>query len=532
MNRKLLLLLALLLFSYGLLSCSSDDNSPSEGEQTDTPELFTKRYNPDQSFYSKILGQEIKYSVLLPQEYLSESTGKYGVVFLLHGWGGNQSSWGPSGLNIQSIADAQTSNGSIRPLIYIMPEGFNSYFCNRYDGKFNYMDMFINELVPLIDKRFRTTASKTERAVAGFSMGGFGALSIASQHPETFSVSIGLSPSLNTDEQYISLSQDGWNLQWGNNFGGSGQTGTGRLTSYYKSQCPLHFFKDKPSSTFQTVRYYIDCGDDEERLYAGNGELHSLLRDKNIKHEYRVRNGAHTDSYWRESMKEALPFIERSFKGENYPQETLKKFTEELHATNKNIKVGNSNIELWLPDDYNSELTYKVLYYSKGEGNVNLTTEKVAVALDSLMQIKRMIIAGFDVKEVIQNEISFSTITDAIEKTIHTESNADFRLGLAYGSEADYLYKQSSGNTPAINFFFAEDAGINNLSDENRAKIYYLDITDGGSNYNSMLTLFNGLRDAEVPVQYRVRNGLDSEQSAQTGIYSMSYYIGKQLIKK
>lgn len=53
MNRKLLLLLALLLFSYGLSSCSSDDNSPSEGEQTDTPELFTKRYNPDQSFTAK-----------------------------------------------------------------------------------------------------------------------------------------------------------------------------------------------------------------------------------------------------------------------------------------------------------------------------------------------------------------------------------------------------------------------------------------------------------------------------------------------
>lgn len=53
MNRKLLLLLALLLFSYGLSSCSSDDNSPSEGKQTDTPELFTKRYNPDQSFTAK-----------------------------------------------------------------------------------------------------------------------------------------------------------------------------------------------------------------------------------------------------------------------------------------------------------------------------------------------------------------------------------------------------------------------------------------------------------------------------------------------
>ena len=78
MNRKLLLLLALLLFSYGLSSCSSDDNSPSEGKQTDTPELFTKRYNPDQSFYSKILGQEIKYSVLLPQDMVGEGTKDHG----------------------------------------------------------------------------------------------------------------------------------------------------------------------------------------------------------------------------------------------------------------------------------------------------------------------------------------------------------------------------------------------------------------------------------------------------------------------
>ena len=67
-------------------------------------------------FYSKIIGQEIKYSVLLPQEYLSESTAKYGVVFLLHGWGGNQNSWGPSGLNIQTIVDTQTNNGSVRPI--------------------------------------------------------------------------------------------------------------------------------------------------------------------------------------------------------------------------------------------------------------------------------------------------------------------------------------------------------------------------------------------------------------------------------
>ena len=53
MNRKLLLLLALLLFSYGLLSCSSDDNSPSEGEQTDTPELLPNAIIPIKVFTAK-----------------------------------------------------------------------------------------------------------------------------------------------------------------------------------------------------------------------------------------------------------------------------------------------------------------------------------------------------------------------------------------------------------------------------------------------------------------------------------------------
>ena len=178
---------------------------------------------------------------------------------------------------------------------------------------------------------------------------------------------------------------------------------------------------------------------------------------------------------------------------------------------------------------HRSFCTSQSIEQSKGEGNVDLTTKKVAVALDSLMQIKRMIIAGFNVKEMILNETNFSAITDAVEKTVHTESNADFRLGLTYGSEADYLYNQSTGNAPAINFFFAEDADIIYLSAENRAKIYYLDITDEGSNYNSIFTLFNGLRGAEAPVQYRVRNGQDSEQSAQTGIYSMSYYINEHI---
>jgi enterochelin esterase-like enzyme len=528
-KQKLLILLLSFLPIWTLYSCSSsnDNSKPTDN----TKEKFTQRYNAGQTFYSSILGEEVKYEVLLPQKYLTDTNDNYGVVYLFHGWGDNQSSWGPSGMNIQSIADEAENIGNVRQLIYVMPQGFNSYFCNQYDDKFNYMNMFVNELIPLIDKRFRTTASRTERAVAGYSMGGFGALTLASQHPDLFSVSIGLSPSLNTDEQYTTLSQDGWNLQWGSVFGGYGTSGYSRLTSYYKSQCPLHLFEDKAASTFQDVHYYIDCGDDEERLYIGNGALHSLMRDKNINHEYRVRNGAHTTSYWVIGMKEALSFVEQSFQGKSYPQESGKSFSESIHSTEKNIKTGNSAIELWLPNDYNADLSYSVLYFSKGSGNSNLSTKDIAVALDSLMREKKIVIAGFDVNEVMKNGTTFSEIVNTVENEVHTEKTAASRIGLIYGSNGNYLYNNSLGNA-LLGSLFLEDANVTTYKSDNKANLYYLDIADNGTNYKSMLSLFNYMREQEANIQYRVRNGVDDLFSAQNGIYSMSYFIGNYLAKK
>ncbi|MBP1614171.1 MAG: Endo-1,4-beta-xylanase/feruloyl esterase precursor [Bacteroidetes bacterium] len=513
-----------------LAACSSGDDG-GDGD-IDKPVQFTQRYNGNQSFYSKKLGQIIKYSVLLPSEYLSQDNSKFGVVYLLHGWGGDESSWGPSGMNIQSLVDTAEKTAGVRPLIYVMPQGFNSYFCNKYDGEFNYMDMITDELIPMIDKQLRTTASSSERAIAGFSMGGFGALTIASQHPELFKVSIGLSPSLNSDEQYTTLSQDSWNLQWGTIFGGVGQTGNNRITSYYKSQCPLHFFADKALSSFQDIRYFIDCGDDEERLYVGNGELHALMRDKGIKHEFRVRNGAHTEEYWRESMKEALPFIESSFSAVDYSKETTHNFSANAHSYSKTIKVQNLDLELWMPNDYNESNSYKILYYSKGASETEVTAEQVAISLDSIMGIKKFVIAGFDAKEMKENGISFAEICSFVQGVIHTDDLSSARLGLAYGSDADYLYKCTLGDTPQVSYFFAEDANVGTVTGNNSAKLYYLDITDNGTNYTSMFQLFCALRAQNSTVQYRVRNGISTTASAMTGIYSMSYFISEQLIKK
>ena len=60
------------------------------------------------------------------------------------------------------------------------------------------------------------------------------------------------------------------------------------------------------------MRYYIDCGDDDF-LIKGNCALHLALMDRKIPHEFRVRDGGHTWSYWRTGIVDGLKFIGQSF---------------------------------------------------------------------------------------------------------------------------------------------------------------------------------------------------------------------------
>ena len=70
--------------------------------------------------------------------------------------------------------------------------------------------------------------------------------------------------------------------------------------------------QDAATDKFKGVRLHLDCGDDDF-LYAGNSTLHILLRDQKIPHEFRVRDGGHTWSYWRTGLPEGLKFIGSSF---------------------------------------------------------------------------------------------------------------------------------------------------------------------------------------------------------------------------
>ena len=243
------------------------------------------------SFYSKILKQEVRYSVVLPHDYFITKAA-YPVVYLLHGLGDDETSWLEYG-RIKQASDKLVKEGEIDPMIFIMPQGFRNYYVNDYAGTFLYQDMFVKELVPLIDSLYRTIPDKLRRALMGYSMGGFGALILPLKYPDIFSVAVPLSISIRTDEQYQTENGEEWDQQWGRLFGGVGKTGSERLTKYYKENSPFHIIESEDLHKYKHLRLFIDNGDDEFTLCRSNEELHILMRRLAVRHGFRIRDGGH-----------------------------------------------------------------------------------------------------------------------------------------------------------------------------------------------------------------------------------------------
>ena len=81
---------------------------------------------------------------------------------------------------------------------------------------------------------------------------------------------------------------------------------------WYKRHSALELIKSMPEEKLKSVRWYIDCGDDDF-LYEGNSLVHIAMKKKEIPHEFRIRDGAHTWTYWRESLPEVLSFVSDAF---------------------------------------------------------------------------------------------------------------------------------------------------------------------------------------------------------------------------
>ena len=261
---------------------------------------------------SVILGKDIKYSIYLPADY-DRSNRSYPVLYLLHGYTDDETGWTQFG-ETQAIADKTIGTGEATPMVIAMPDGGVAWYMNSHDGKTRYEDFFVSEFMPFIEKTYRIRAQKRYRAVAGLSMGGLGTLLFATKHPELFSAAAPLSAAVWTDDEVAgNPDQARWDETFGDLFG-KGLTGRDRLTAHYYKNAPIKIVETADAEALRKVRYYIDCGDDDF-LIKGNMALHAMMIDKKIPHEFRVREGGHTWTYWRTALPEVLKFVSEGFHG-------------------------------------------------------------------------------------------------------------------------------------------------------------------------------------------------------------------------
>lgn len=257
---------------------------------------------------STTLGKDVEYSIYLPADY-DKSNRQYPVLYLLHGYSDDETGWSQFG-EAQIIADKL--QGEIAPMIIVMPDAGVSWYINSYDGKVKYEDFFIKEFIPFIDANYRTRPVKQYRAIAGLSMGGYGTLIMSTKHPELFSSAAPLSAGVFTDDEIANGDEGMWKNVMGDLYGKKDLTGKSRLTEHYYKNSPLKIIETGNADELKKVRYYIDCGD-KDFLIKGNMALHSVMIDKKIPHEFRVREGMHNWTYWRTALPEVLKFVSVSF---------------------------------------------------------------------------------------------------------------------------------------------------------------------------------------------------------------------------
>lgn len=258
----------------------------------------------NKSVTSKILKMDRKYSVYLPPDY-ETSNRTYPVLYLLHGAGDDQAGWVIFG-EVLHITDKAIREGRATPMIIVMPDantGQRGYF-NNIKGDWRYEDFFFQEFIPFVEKEYRIKTEKQYRAISGLSMGGGGTFMYALHHPEMFSSACPLSAATGP----ISAEEA---RQYYERRGIQNATDSD-IETYFKRHSTLQLLESTPVDQIKSIRWYIDCGDDDF-LYEGNSLVHIAMRKKEIPHEFRIRDGAHNWTYWRESLPDVLKFVSDAF---------------------------------------------------------------------------------------------------------------------------------------------------------------------------------------------------------------------------
>jgi len=535
MYRKIFIPLITGIFLLALFFGASGCRKSSCEDDPEEPVVFN-RLVENQVLQSHVLGRPVKYAVLLPADY-DKTTIDYPVVFLLHGFGESETGWYKGGY-FQYYLD-RYSSGTI-PMIYVMPEGYNSYYVNRYNGSFDYMDMFVDELVPAIDSLYRTQRGAQYRAVMGYSMGGYGALILPAKHPEVFKTGVVLSMSFRTDEQYMAEPQGVFDLQWGSIFGGSGSVGEQRITEYYKEYSPFHFMNPPENASLNDLALFLDCGDDEETLSITNNALHSIMREQGIPHEYRVRNGAHTWDYWHSALPEALRFIGCAVRQIQYPDEPDRLYTG-LPVPESRIKhetsPDNSLVyNVVLPEVYSdtaARFPLIIALHDRTTGYEETESQDLYSLLAYQMdqnKCPQSLVVEIPVTATDLSAAALGQIIDQVRVKYRVSNDLRKSILLGNGRGGAQAWEISLEPESTLNGCLLFDASLPANADAfNPGMAYYLYSCDKGDYYKGYNSLYASFRQNEADYEFRIGQGVQNHRSFLNGLYESYGFMNQHL---
>lgn len=248
-------------------------------------------------FKSQLVNAALPYRVIVPAKYTlkKEEQQRYPVIYLLHGFSGHYDNW-ISKTKLAEYANAYN-------FIIVTPEGNDSWYTDSASvPTARYESYILQELIPDVQRRYRTIETREGRAIAGLSMGGYGALKFGVKHAEMFAFVGSLSGALDAaawTENDLRNFGEALPRSVMETFGPAGSE-TRAANDLMKL---VHEF---PAARLSQLPYfYLDCGT-EDGLLSFSRKLADLLRERKIPHEYRELPGTHNWVYWDAQVREVL----------------------------------------------------------------------------------------------------------------------------------------------------------------------------------------------------------------------------------
>jgi len=237
------------------------------------------------TFFSKDLGKNIAYKVYLPKIYNDKK--QFPILYLLHGHGGNEDSWvNLKGGHIKKTLDSLINHKIIPPMVAVTMDAGNSWYVN---SQLKMESAFLNEFMPLVESKFKIDIKPRSRFMAGYSMGGYGALRIALLKPELFNSVLLLSPAAYYPEPPQNSASRKIKV-----FSKNGVFDAKIWQSYAYPELLKTIGKQD-----YYPKFYLSSGDDDQfNIVTVVTDLRKFFIKNNIRQELTIINGKHAWKVW------------------------------------------------------------------------------------------------------------------------------------------------------------------------------------------------------------------------------------------